>query len=405
MRVRRAARRVAASPKTVVVLAVVAALGLAGCTSSADDEPADTAAGCITDYDADTDYFPDKSVITDAENFSITYEKSYQVLTVDQPYPDAEPESYVLVKCGAPAPELSGDLAGSQQITVPISSLHSGSTTHLPLITELGVLDVLNGVSNGSYVSDQQVIDRIAAGDVTEYATGGTIDTEAVVVADPDVVMTGGTDDPAYAQLRDAGIGVVANAEWLEATPLGRAEWIKVMAALTGTQAKADEVYTDIRNRYLEVEALASDVEPAEVLLGNLSQGTWYMTSGGSYMGRYYTDAGAQWPWQSDTGTGSLPISFEAVFTETSTAPTWLVANSWTTVAEAIADDERYGRLTAVQSGQLWNANKATNPQGGNDFYERGVLRPDLVLSDLVAILHPELLPDHEFTFYQLLPA
>jgi len=383
----------------------VAALGLAGCTSSADDEPADTAAGCITDYDADTDYFPDKSVITDAENFSITYEKSYQVLTVDQPYPDAEPESYVLVKCGAPAPELSGDLAGSQQITVPISSLHSGSTTHLPLITELGVLDVLNGVSNGSYVSDQQVIDRIAAGDVTEYATGGTIDTEAVVVADPDVVMTGGTDDPAYAQLRDAGIGVVANAEWLEATPLGRAEWIKVMAALTGTQAKADEVYTDIRNRYLEVEALASDVEPAEVLLGNLSQGTWYMTSGGSYMGRYYTDAGARWPWQSDTGTGSLPISFEAVFTETSTAPTWLVANSWTTVAEAIADDERYGRLTAVQSGQLWNANKATNPQGGNDFYERGVLRPDLVLSDLVAILHPELLPDHEFTFYQLLPA
>jgi iron complex transport system substrate-binding protein len=405
MRVRRAPHRVAASPKTVVVLAVVAALGLGGCSSSADDEPAGNAAGCITDYDAGTDYFPDKSVITDAENFSLTYEKSYQVLTVDQPYPDAEPESYVLVRCGAPAPDLSGDLADAQQITVPIGSLHSGSTTHLPLITELDVLDVLTGVSDGSYVSDQQVAQRISAGEVAQYATGGTIDTEAVVVADPDVVMTGGTDDPAYAQLRDSGIAVVANAEWLEPTPLGRAEWIKVMAALTGTEASAEEVYNDIRTRYLEVQALAADTDRAEVLLGSLSQGTWYMTSGGSFMGRFLTDAGAEWPWREDTTTGSLPLNFEAVFSESSAAPTWVVANSWTSVADAVSDDERYGRLAAVQYGQLWNANKATNPRGGNDFYERGVLRPDLVLSDLVAIMHPELLPGHEFTFYQLLPA
>ncbi|MGX6508725.1 ABC transporter substrate-binding protein [Rhodococcus sp. SJ-2] len=395
----------AASPKVLVSLVAVGVVLTACSTATTAPEMDTTADGCITDFDATVDYFPDKSEIVDAENFSITYENSYQVLTVEEPFPGGSPESYVLVKCGAPAPELSAELADAQQITVPISSLYSGSTTHLPLVTELDVLDVLTGVSNGSMVSDTAVVDRIAAGDVTEYASGGTIDTEAVVVAAPDVVMTGGMDDPAYTQLREAGIGVVANAEWLESSPLGRAEWIKVMAALTGTQARAEEVYDGIRSDYLEVADKAAGAEPAPALLGGMSQGTWYMSSGGSYMGRLFSDAGATWPWQDVTSTGSLPLDFEAVIAESSDAPTWLVVNSWTSIGDALADDERYGELAAVGTGQVWNANKALGPGGGNDYYERGVLRPDLVLSDLVAILHPELLPDHKFTFYQQLPA
>ncbi len=391
-------------PKLLVAL-TSASLLLAGCSTTASDTENDASDGCITDFDPSVDYFPDKSEIVDAENFSITYEKSYQVLTVNEPFSAAPPESYVLVKCGAPAPELSGELAAAQQIQVPITSLYSGSTTHLPLVTELDALDVLSGVSNGSYVSDPAVIERIESGAVAEYAAGGNIDTEAVVLAAPDVLMTGGTDDPAYAQLREAGIGVVANAEWLEASPLGRAEWIKVMAALTGKEKEAAQVYGDIRNRYLDVAAKASDVEPAPVLLGGMAQGTWYMPSGGSFMGRLFSDAGAQWPWQDVTTAGSLPLDFEAVVAEASDAPTWLVVNNWTSIGDALADDERYRSLAAVGTGRVWNANKALGPNGGNDFYERGVLRPDLILSDLVAILHPDLLPDHEFTFYQQLPA
>lgn len=392
------------------VLLTVAAVGLtvSGCSSATDtSNSADTGAdsGCITDFDATVDYFPTKSEITDAENFSITYENSYQVVTVDEPFSGAEPESYVLVRCGAPAPELSGDLAYAQQITVPVTSLYSASTTHLPLVTELDVLDTLTGVAKGSFVSDTAVRERIASGDVVEYAAGGTIDTEAVVLAAPDVLMTGGSDDPAHTQLRQSGIGVVANAEWLEATPLGRAEWIKVMAALTGTEAKAAEVYGDIRTRYLDVAEKAATVDAAPVLLGGMSQGTWYMSSGGSFMGKFFSDAGAQWPWDDVTTTGSLPLDFESVIAQASDAPTWLVVNSWTSIADALADDERYGNLAAVGTGDAWNANKATNETGGNDFYERGVLRPDLILSDLVAILHPEILPDHEFTFYRQLPA
>ncbi|MCD5421633.1 hypothetical protein LRS71_19080 [Rhodococcus pyridinivorans] len=150
----------AAFPKLLVAL-TSASLLLAGCSTAGSDTENDASDECITDFDASVDYFPDKSEIVDAENFSITYEKSYQVLTVNEPFTGAKSESYVLVKCGAPAPELTGELATAQQIHVPITRLYTGSTTHLPLVIELDELDALTGVSNGSYVSDAAVIGRI----------------------------------------------------------------------------------------------------------------------------------------------------------------------------------------------------------------------------------------------------
>lgn len=377
-----------------------AALVAAGCSTATDTEG--LASDCISDFDPTVDYFPDKVEVTEAENFSITYENSYQILTVDEPFPGGDPETYVLVRCGAPEPALPDDLAAAQQIPVPISTLYSGSTTHLPLITELDVLDVLTGVSNAAYPSDPAVRERIDADEIAEYAPGGTVDAEAVLIADPDVVMTGGTDEPAYAQFRNAGIGVVANAEWLESSPLGRAEWIKVMGALTGREAQATEVYNDIRQRYVDAAATAADAAPVPVLVGSMMQGTWYMPPGGSYAGRLLSDAGAQWPWQSSSSLESLPLDFETVVLQAADAPVWLVMeNNWTTQADILAADERYDGLAAVSEGQVWNANRAMGAGGGNDYYERGVLRPDLILSDLVAILHPDLRPDHEFTFYR----
>ena len=93
------------------------------------------------------DYFPDKVAIEDAANFSVEYRRSYKVVTVKEAYAGGPAERYVLVQCGAPAPRLDGDLAGAQVVTVPITSLFSASTTHLPLLVDLQRLDVLTGVS------------------------------------------------------------------------------------------------------------------------------------------------------------------------------------------------------------------------------------------------------------------
>lgn len=397
------------SPRTswaALSCAALLTVTLGACSTDAEDIT--TAIGgdeCITDFDPQADYFPDKVEVEDAENFDITYHGSYQVLTVNEPLPGADPESYVLVRCGAPAPELEGELATAQQLTVPVSSAYSSSTTHLPMFVELDRTDTVTGVAGADYVSDPTIRERIDAGEVVDFRPGSTVNAEQVIAESPDVLITGGTDDPSHAKLRDAGIPVVANAEWLEPTPLGRAEWIKMIGALTGGEAAATEAYAEIKESYSEVADTVSGLEPAEVLAGNMNQGTWFMPSGGSYVGRLIADAGGTYPWEDSEGNQSLELNFESVYAEAGQTPLWLVVNTtWETVADVVADAPQYGELAAVRDGQVWNANKAIGAGGGNDYWERGVTRPDLVLGDLAAILHPEAFPGHEFVFYQQLP-
>lgn len=393
------------NPAPIIGVVALLAVSLAACGTADSDTPgqADSSA-CVQDYREGVDYFEEKSSVEDAENFSIEYHDSYQVLTVEQPFPGGAPESYVLVRCGTPPPELSGDLADAPTLTVPISSLYSASTTHLPLLTELGALEVLTGVADASMVSDPGVVKALQDGEIAEYAAGGTLDAEQVVIGDPDVLMTGGTDQPEYTKLRKSGTAVVANAEWLETTPLGRAEWIKVMGALTGREAKAQEVYAGIKERYQNVAAGAAEAKPVAVLIGTDSDGTWYVPAGGSYTGRLVLDAGGTYPWADNLSTGSLELDFEAVYAKSAQARTWLVNDTdLESMQDLLARDARYAEFAASRSGAVWNATAALGPNGGNDYWERGVLRPDLVLADLVKILHPDLLPEHEFEFYQKL--
>jgi iron complex transport system substrate-binding protein len=361
--------------------------------------------GCITNFNPNTDYFPDKSTVADATNFTLSYHKSYQVLTVKQPYPNGRPESYLLVRCGAPAPELTGDLAHALQLTVPVTSMYSASTTQLGMITELNQTDVITGVANTENVVSPAIRERIDSGRIVGYASGQQVDLESVVAAHPDVLLAQGADDPSYAKLRDAGINVVADAEWLEATPLGRAEWVKVLAALTGTEKQAEQIYGKLRDDYGKtVKKVAQNVAGTrliEVLPGMMYQGTWTMPAGGNYASRLILDAGGSFPWADDPSTGSRQLSFESVYARAGQAPLWLVTSYWKTIDDAVAVDNRYSELAAIHHGQVWSATRAIGPSGGNDYWERGAARPDLVLGDLVAILHPELAPDHQFVFYR----
>src|SRR5690606_8078776 len=185
----------------------------------------------------------------------------------------------------------------------------------------------------------------------------------------------------------------------------GRAEWIKAMAALTGAAKRAGRVFRTIEKDYGEAAAKAAAAGvPGEVLAGEVYQGRLSRPSGGSHEGKPIDDAGDAYPVGGDKGTGSLRLSFEAVYAKGGDARTWLVGEPWTSTADALRADRRYGKLDAVTEGTVWTNTRATGPGGGNDFYERGVLRPDLVLADLFAILHPDRAADHTFTFYAEVP-
>ncbi|MBS9533922.1 ABC transporter substrate-binding protein [Mycobacterium sp. M1] len=386
--------------RTVAALIAAVTLTATGC---APDRPAIAGprAGCITDFDPAVDYFPDKSTVLDAVNFRLDYHRSYQVLTVEQPYPGGRPVSYVLVRCGAPAPELTGDLARAQQISTPVTGLFSTSTTHLGMLAELDRTDVVTGVGNPALVVNPAIRDRRTVG----FAPGGRLNVEAVLGAAPDVLVTGGLDDPGYPRLRDAGIGVVADAEWLEPSPLGRAEWVKVFAALTGTERRAAQVYDGVRTAYRRLADGAAGTAPADVLPGSMHQGIWSMPTGSGYAGRLIADAGGAYPWAAAAGPEWLKLNFESVYARAGRAPLWLVTDDWRTLPDAVAADPRYAELAALRDGGVWSATRTLGPGGGNDYWERGTARPDLILADLIAILHPDAARDHRFEFYRQVAA
>jgi iron complex transport system substrate-binding protein len=364
--------------------------------------------GCIERFDSATDYFPDKVVVEDAANFAVEYRRFYKVVTVKEAYPGGPAERYVLLQCGAPAPKLEGALAGAQIVDVPIRSLFSASTTHLPLLVDLGHVDVLTGVSRLSDLMGDEITARAATGRVREFARGSVVDAELVVSSRPSLFMTGGAPSDALSVIRAAGVPVVANTEWLEATALARAEWLKYMALFLNEDRKAQALYGAMKTRYRALSSRATS-EPESVrplvMTGVSKRGTFVIAGGRSYVAALIQDAGGRYVWADNTATGAPSVDLEAQLRRASNADVWINGGGWKNLAAMLDDEPRYAEFKAYRNGQVWVYERRVTPSGGNDYWSRSGSHPDVVLADLVKILHPSLAADHPFEWYMQVPA
>ncbi|NLF74592.1 MAG: ABC transporter substrate-binding protein [Chloroflexi bacterium] len=362
-------------------------------------------AGCVENYDPNVDYFPQKATVKVSDGFSVEYFSNYKVVTVNEPWTDGVPIEYVLVQCGTPAPEMED---GANVIEVPRTTLVSMSTTYLPFIVELGLLDNLVGLDAPDYVSTPEVREKIDAGELVTIGSGAEVNVEAVLDLDPSLIMTYGSGSPdydAHPVLIEAGLPVVLNAEYMDTSPLGRAEWLKFIALFFNLEAEGETLFDDIAAQYNELTAMTADLEERPTVFTNTPyDGTWYMPGGNSFVAKLLADAGADYLWSDDESTGSLYLDFETVFERAADADFWVNAGGfWFSLDDALAEDERFEQFAAFQNGNVWSNNLALNEFGGNDYWEGGVANPQLVLADLIAIFHPDLLPDHEFVYYQQL--
>ncbi len=356
--------------------------------------------------------------ITDAVNFTVKYIGDAKLVHVLQPAPGAPGAGYILTQRGAAEPQggwasladdliAARDLAPATVIEVPIRSLFTSSTTQLPALDILGVVDRLSGVAQHAFVTTESVRAMIDAGQLAEFAPTSAVDAEVVLAAQPDVLMTSGFWDDAYDVIQSAGTAIVHNGDWVESSPLGRAEWVKFVSLFFNREAEAEAWYQEVRSDYEAAKAVAAGVERRPTVhTGQVWDGAWYASGGQSYVARLLADAGADYVWADNDAAGSLKHDIETQLARASEAEFWLHAASWwASAAAALAEDARYGEFASMQNGNVWNPTLAVNEQGGNDYFESGSVRPDLVLRDLIAILHPQLMPDHEFVYYQRLPA
>jgi iron complex transport system substrate-binding protein len=363
--------------------------------------------GCVEHFDAAVDYFPDKVTIEDARIFAVEYRRSFKVVTLREPYPGGPPEKYVLLQCGAPKPALTGDLAGAQIVPVPITSLYAASTTHLPLLVDLGRLDVLTGVYRLQDLIGDEILTHAATHHVREFAAAGVIDPELVVADPPSMLMTGAAFSGALAAIRNAGVPVVGNTEYLESTALARAEWLKYMALFLNEERRAQQLYSATKSRYRALSAKAT-ATPREtwplVMTGVGKRGTFFIAGGKSYVAALIADAGGRYVWADNTAAGGPSVELEAQLGHAANADIWINGGGWKNLPAMLEDEPRYVEFKAYRQGQVWVYERRVTPAGGNEYWSRSVSHPDLVLADLIKIFHPALMTDHAFEWYMQVP-
>lgn len=375
--------------------------------ATAQEAPTTNPDACLAEgaYDPDMDYFPEKVTLEYTDGFSVEYFGSYKVVTVTRPWFDADEADavqYVLVQCGAPIPD-GYDTA--QVVNVPVTRAVSMSTTYLPYFDVYGVLDALVGVDNASLATNTAVLDKANNGDLVDIAPNFSLDIETALELEPELIFTYGFgfDTDSYRQLQDAGLDVVLLGEFAETNPLSRAEWGKFISLFFNAEGVASAEFEAMTEDYMRLWELTGTVETRPtVFLNSPFDGTWYMAGGRGYMAQFLADAGAEYLWSDDESTATLFLDFEAVFDRAQDADFWLNGNQfWMSVGNILAEDPRYGDFDAVNNGGVWINNLAVNDVFANDFYESGVAYPNLILADLIAIFHPDLLPDHEFVYYR----
>ena len=403
----------------LVAIALVAACGGAGgaapagdtatATSGATTAPTTVAAnmtdGCAENATNGTDYFPDKAEFAHATGVTVTYEDTYKVVEVT-PLNAEEPVRYVLHQCGTPDPELDAELAGAQVITVPVSTVISLTTTNLPHFAEMDAADRVVGVGTAAYVTTPEIVERAEAGDVPDYAgPEGQPDLEGIISAAPDLLIMDAFGDAVVEEASrfvDAGVPTVLNADFNEQELLGRAEWIKFTSLFLNTEAEANATFDEVEANYEEVKAAAADADETPTVFVNTPfEGTWFVPAGNSFQANAIADANGEYVFDDDTATYSLELDIETVLDRAKDADIWLQAGSVDgTLKDLLAMDERFDEFKAFRDGEVYAYDKATNAAGGNPFFETAYTRADDYLADLVSILHPDALPDHERIYF-----
>jgi iron complex transport system substrate-binding protein len=337
-----------------------------------------------------------------AKGFSIVNYNGYSIVTVKNPWPKAtKTYCYILKEKNGIVPD---SLKQNPIIAVPIQTIVVTSTTHIPSLELLGEEKTLVAFPNLDYISSEKVRALIEAKKVKEIGNNQSLNTEVLIDLQPDVIIGYGIDNnnPTLNNLQKSGLKVMLNGDWNEETPLGKVEWIKFFGALYGKQKEANEIFSKIAADYLATIEIAKKARTKPtVLAGDMFEDKWYLPKGNSWGSQLLKEANADYLWAETKGTGSLSLSFETVLERAQNADVWITSGQFGSL-KAMSDANRhYSQFKAFQQKNVYSFTRKKGKTGGVLYYELAPNRPDIVLKDILKIMHPELLPDYELFFFE----
>ena len=340
-----------------------------------------------------------------ATGFSVINYDNYKILEIKNPWPDANKTyKYILIseeeasKIAIQKNEFDGIIIN------PIEKIVVTSTTHIPALELLNVEQTLIGFPGTDYVSSKKTRTRIDKGLIRELGKNEGINTEVLLELQPNLVVGFGVNgkNRTFETIKKSGIPIVFNGDWVENSPLAKAEWIKFFGALYNKEQAAEAIFNSIEKDYLEAKTLAENTTyKPTVLSGAMHKDIWHLPNGNSTEAQLLKDANTNYLWADSKGTGSLAFNFETVFSKAKNADIWISPSNYASLEALKNANPQHTMFDAFKNKHIFTSNNTTGKTGGVLYFEEGTTRPDLVLKDLIKICHPEVLKNYDLYFFK----
>ena len=361
-----------------------------GCTYSC------TSSGNIDDYNMAV-YTP-----TYATGFHIVGAKGKQstIIRVTNPWQSAdEVETMLFIARGgekAPNGFRGQVLQGDAKRVVCMSS------SHIAMLDAIGAVESVVGVSGKNFITNPYVVAHQRT--IADVGYDGNMNFELLVAQQPDIVLLYGVTGACTmeSKLDELGIPYIYVGEYVEEDPLGKAEWLIALAEIVGLRQQGLTYFAELPQRYEQLKSMAAAAQtPApKVMLNTPYADSWFMPSTTSYIARLIADAGGDYIYQQNTSNHSLPIDLEQAALLTTQADIWLHVENINSLDDLRRQLPKFAQMPCVQCGEVYNCDKRRVAGGGNDYWESGVVHPDVILCDLIKIFHPKLVSE-EFVYYR----
>lgn len=340
-----------------------------------------------------------------AEKFKVGFYKGYKKVEVINPWPGAN-ETFTYYFIDKKSDIKITDSGKHLVIRTPVKEIACFSTTHLPYLELLQESEALTGFPTTDFINSQTFRDRVDKGFIKDLGPSNEVNIESLIELNPEVIIafSMGEDLAVLKKVQVAGLPVVYNADYLESSPLGRAEWIKFISLFFEKEVMADSIFSAIEKSYNEIKTGVTHIEKKPSIITGIVYGdTWFLPGGKNYSSNFFQDAGGDYIWKENTSSGFLKLNFEIVYEKAFDADFWIGMGSFENRSALYNADNRYGEFNAYKQGNVFNYIGKIGETGGNEYFESGYSRPDIVLADLVKILHPEKIHDHQLFYYKKL--
>ncbi|MDR0558666.1 MAG: ABC transporter substrate-binding protein [Prevotellaceae bacterium] len=333
-----------------------------------------------------------------AKGFSLYQKDKSLILSVVNPWQYASEIEINYVLKNDASPDIMNE------IKIPVEKAVCMSTTHVAFISVLGKTSSITGVSGLKHVSDSAVNLLGKENKIIEVGYDSNLSYESVYSLAPDVVFAYGVAGEFAAvekKLNELGVKVVYIGEYLEDTPLGKAEWIVAMSAFFADIDTAVKIFEKIETGYESIKETVSKTEYKPLVMMNIPyKDVWYLPGTLNYMVRFIEDAGGKYIYPENNKRESIPMSIEKAFEIAQNADFWLIGNTPKNLEELREKDPRMADIPSFKNRKVFNSNLRDNGFG-DDFWESGIVKPDIILKDLIKIFHPELLPEYDLYYYR----